>query len=249
MKHPCEVVADVLRERGNAVVFTGAGISTESGIPDFRSPGGVWSRTTPVYFNEFCSSEKARREYWAQKAESHDSMFHARPNVGHRILAGWESRGLVSGLITQNIDGLHQSAGCSKVLELHGTAREVACLDCGERFDAEPWVRQFQATDEIPCCPSCSGMLKHATISIGQPLDPAVINEAVNWSRSCALFIAIGSSLVVTPAADLPLLAVDNGAKLVIINREPTLHDAAADTVVHGEIGPTLERIEALLQS
>lgn len=247
MDELCRRTAEWLKEAERVVVFTGAGISTESGIPDFRSPNGVWSKVEPVYFQDFLRRATARREYWRQKADSHQAMYFAEPNAGHRIIAGWEARGNLRGVITQNIDGLHQSAGSRNVLELHGTAREIACLDCQERYDADPFVRQFLESLEVPDCPACSGVLKHATISFGQQLDAQVIRKAGIWARDCDLFITIGSSLVVTPAADLPLTAVDYGARLIIINREPTQLDSAADIVIHGEIGATLRQINALL--
>ena len=163
-------VANWLAVANSAVVLTGAGISTESGIPDFRSLGGVWSKYRTVYFEEFLSNADARHEYWRQKSEMHGDFAGAQPNVGHQILARWEAAGRIRGVITQNIDGLHQLAGSQRVLELHGTAREAACLDCGDRYDIQPLVEEFLATDRTPDCPACGGRLKHATISFGQPL-------------------------------------------------------------------------------
>jgi NAD-dependent deacetylase len=241
-------IAGWLRDARRAVVFTGAGISTESGIPDFRSPGGIWSRTQPVYFADFLRSAQSRQEYWRQKAASHDVLWNARPNIAHRTLARWESSGTLRGVITQNIDGLHQAAGSRHVLELHGTAREIACLDCGARFAAEAWVRLFQERDEVPDCPNCAGVLKHATVSFGQTLPPEVMDEAARWAGECDLFLAIGSSLVVTPAADLPVLAARSGARLAIINREPTPLDGLAGAVIRGEIGATLQGLESLIR-
>jgi len=238
--------AQWLQQSRFAVAFTGAGISTESGIPDFRSPGGVWSRTQPVYFQEFLSRAEARTAYWKQKVETHPLFLRAQPNAGHRVLAQWEAAGLVRGLITQNIDGLHQLAGSRQVLELHGTAREVECLHCGARFDADPWVRRFEESQVVPDCPECAGLLKHATISFGQSLSADVLHTAAHWARECDLFLAIGSSLVVTPAAELPRIAAESGARLVIINRDPTPLDRLADLVIREEIGPALEQIESL---
>jgi NAD-dependent deacetylase len=230
-----------------AVVLTGAGISTESGIPDFRSPGGVWSKYRTVYFDEFLESEAARHEYWRQKAEAHRDFGAAEPNAGHRVLAQWEAAGRVHGVITQNIDELHQRAGSCRVLELHGTARRAACLDCSVRFDIEPLVTQFLADDRVPICPACGGRLKHATISFGQPLPADVLMEATRWSRSADLMLAIGSSLVVTPAADLPQMAKECGARLVIINRDPTPLDHLADARFNAEIGVVLTALAAAL--
>lgn len=239
-------VAGWLSEATNTVAFTGAGISTESGIPDFRSPTGIWSQTQPVYFEEFLRSAAARQEYWRQKSVAHRDFAGAQPNDGHRVLAAWEAAGLLSGVITQNIDGLHQLAGSRRVLELHGTAREVSCLTCARRWPADPWVEQFVATSVAPECPDCRGPLKHATISFGQPLDEGVLEQAVGLSRESELFLALGSSLVVHPAAGLPELARQQGARLVIINREPTPLDRIADLVIRESIGRTLQQVAAL---
>jgi NAD-dependent deacetylase len=230
-----------------AVVLTGAGISTESGIPDFRSPGGVWSKYRTVYFDEFLADAGARTEYWRQKAEAHRDFANAEPNAGHRTLAAWEAAGRIRGVITQNIDGLHQLAGSQNVLELHGTAREAACLDCGRRFPIGPLVEEFFRTKLAPTCPECEGRIKHATISFGQPLPSRVLDEAVQWSREADLMIAIGSSLVVTPAADLPRWAHESGARLAIINRDETPLDSLADCVVRTPIGEALVEIDQLL--
>ena len=223
------------------VAFTGAGISTESGIPDFRSPGGVWSRYRTVYFDEFCESTEARHEYWRQKAEAHQDFTHAEPNVTHRTLAGWESTGRLHGIITQNIDGLHQLAGSQRVQELHGTARDVICLDCGWRDHVDRWVEEFLASDNVPVCPECTGRLKHATVSFGQPLPPDVLDTSVQWTTQADMFLALGSSLVVEPAASLPKIAADQGAKLVIINRDETPLDALASLNVRTLLGDVFQ--------
>jgi NAD-dependent deacetylase len=242
-----ERVAYWLATSQRAVVLTGAGISTESGIPDFRSPGGVWSKYRTVYFDEFMASATARHEYWRQKCEMHRNFADAKPNSGHCVLARWEAAGGLRGVITQNIDGLHQLAGSRQVLELHGTARQAACLDCAARFDIEPLVAQFQTTNTVPDCSRCKGRLKHATISFGQTLPADVLMQAARWSREADLMLAIGSSLVVTPAADLPRVARSSGARLVIINRDPTPLDAIADAVFRGSIGDVLKAIELRL--
>jgi NAD-dependent protein deacetylase/lipoamidase len=240
-------VASWLASSRSTIVLTGAGISTESGIPDFRSPGGVWSKYRTVYYDEFLESADARHEYWRQKCEMHREFADAQPNVGHEVLARWESTGRIRGVITQNIDGLHQIAGSQKVLELHGTAREAACIDCRARYEINPLVEQFLAQNRVPDCPACSGRLKHATISFGQMLPADVLLEANRWTRECDLFLAIGSSLVVTPAADLPRNAKHRGARLVIINRDATPLNPLADTVLTTPIGGTLAAIEAAL--
>jgi NAD-dependent deacetylase len=224
-------------------------MSTESGIPDFRSPGGIWSKYRTVYFDEFMASAEARHEYWRQKCEGHRDFADAEPNEGHRVVARWENQGRIRGVITQNIDGLHQLAGSRRVLELHGTARAVACLDCGARYDVEPLVKKFLETDQVPSCRACEGgRLKHATVSFGQSLPADVIEEAMDWSASADLMFAIGSSLVVTPAADLPRIAKQSGGRLVIINRDPTPLDATADEVINAAIGEALATIDECLK-
>src|SRR4051812_36543261 len=175
-------VARWLASSRSAVVLTGAGISTESGIPDFRSPGGVWSKYRTVYYDEFLASAEARHEYWRQKCEMHREFAAAEPNAGHQILAQWEAAGRIRGLITQNIDGLHQMAGSRRVLELHGTARQAACLDCKARYEIGPLVEQFLAQNRVPDCQECGGRLKHATVSFGQQLRADVLMEANRWS-------------------------------------------------------------------
>ncbi|MCI0332474.1 MAG: Sir2 family NAD-dependent protein deacetylase [Planctomycetes bacterium] len=240
-------VAQWLASSRSAVVLTGAGISTESGIPDFRSPGGVWSKYRTVYFDEFLASADGRYEYWRQKCEMHREFGPAQPNEGHQVLARWEAAGRIRGVITQNIDGLHQMAGSRRVLELHGTARQAACLDCSARYDIEPLIAQFLADDRVPDCPACGGRLKHATISFGQMLPPDVLMEATRWSRDADLMLAIGSSLVVTPAADLPRITRERGGRFVIINRDPTPLDEIADATIPGSIGETLTSLHAEL--
>jgi NAD-dependent deacetylase len=244
MSSDCDIVAQWFGEARFVVAFTGAGVSTESGIPDFRSPGGVWSRTQPVYFDDFLNSADARLEYWRQKSESHVDFCNASPNIAHQALVRWESRGSLRGVITQNIDGLHKIAGSRSVLELHGTAREIGCLDCKARFDADPMVAGFNHTGDVPSCPHCTGLLKHATISFGQSLDDSVLQDAIGWCRDADLFLAMGSSLVVHPAAGLPAIARESGARLVIINREPTPLDHIADIVIHAGIGETITAIK-----
>jgi NAD-dependent deacetylase len=244
---PITEVAQWLASSRSAVVLTGAGISTESGIPDFRSPGGVWSKYRTVFFDEFMESADGRYEYWRQKCEMRREFGAAQPNAGHQVLAQWEAAGRLRGVITQNIDGLHQIAGNQRVLELHGTARQAACLDCRTSYDIEPLAAKFLAEDRVPDCPECGGRLKHATISFGQMLPPDVLMEATRWSREADLMLAIGSSLVVTPAADLPRIAKDRGARLVIVNRDATPLDPIADTAIRGSIGEVLTAIDQAL--
>lgn len=244
-----EEIAAWLRDSKSTVAFTGAGISTESGIPDFRSPGGVWATSQPVYYDEFLRSADARYEYWRQKAEAHEGFVSAEPNAAHRVLAKWESAGNLRGVITQNIDGMHQLAGSQAVLEVHGTAREIACLQCNARFDANEMVKQFLETDSVPECRKCGGMMKHATISFGQQLEPEVLDESARWAQESTLFFALGSSLVVQPAAGLPQLAKHAGARLVIINRDPTPLDDIADAVIYAGLGDTMTAIDGAFGS
>lgn len=248
MSSDIELTANWLRRAKSAVVFTGAGISTESGIPDFRSPGGVWSKYRTVYFDEFCESDEARHEYWKQKTEAHVEFAAAEPNIGHKTIAKWEEQGTIRGVITQNIDGLHQIAGSRDVLELHGTAREVTCLDCQWRSSVDPFVEQFRATQQVPLCPECGdGRLKHATISFGQMLSEETLNRAHRWCLEADVVIAVGSSLVVYPAAGLPEAGKRHGAKLVIINCDETGLDAIADVLISGSCGEALAGIDTTI--
>jgi NAD-dependent deacetylase len=240
-------IADWLGRSQRCVVFTGAGVSTESGIPDFRSAGGVWSRTKPILFEDYCRDPQAQLEYWRQRAETHVQFADAQPNKAHRAFARWEAQGRIRGIVTQNIDGLHQIAGNRNVLELHGTARKVGCLDCGTLRDASEMLEQFSQTQTVPRCARCGGLTKHATISFGQALSAEVLRESIRWSREADLFFAIGSSLVVTPAADLPVLAKEAGARLVIINREATPLDGLADLVLRRPIGECIETVDSLM--
>lgn len=243
----CEQFANLIRNSNNFFAFTGAGISTESGIPDFRSPDGIWSKAQPVYFDDFVSSAESRYEYWRQKSIGHQDFDGAKPNIAHKTLAAWEQSDQLAGLITQNIDELHQHAGSQNILELHGTARKIACLSCSFRAEVDPYVKQFLETDEIPDCPECGGILKHATISFGQALEPGVLQKAFTWARNADLFLVIGSSLVVEPAASLPRSAKENGAKLVIINRDKTPLDSIADIIFNESIGEVFQELTAAL--
>ena len=232
----------LIAESKLAVAFTGAGISTESGIPDFRSPGGIWSRYQPIEFDEFVASEAARRAYWRRKFESHDAIEQAEPNAGHKAIAALVERGKIDAVITQNVDGLHQLSGVPErhVIELHGNTTYAHCLDCGERHELDPIRAAFERDEMPPLCRACGGLVKTATISFGQAMPLAEMRRAETATRSCDLFLAIGSSLRVYPAAGFPELAKSVGAKLVIMNREPTALDGLADLVVHDEIGEVL---------
>ncbi len=240
-------IAERLRECESAVAFTGAGISTESGITDFRSPGGVWSRHQPVYFHDFLASHEARVRYWSMKKEAHPEFASARPNVAHEVLARLERDGPLRAVITQNIDGLHREAGSEHVLELHGNGRIVMCLECPRRYPAgEIFERMERESIDVPTCDDCGGLLKPATVSFGQNLPHEVFTEAELVSRTCGVYLSIGSSLVVQPAAGLPVLAKQHGAYLAIINREPTPIDGLADRLVRTPIGDALRRIDEL---
>jgi len=238
-----QTIASWLRESRCAMAFTGAGISTESGIPDFRSPGGVWSKNRTVYFEEFLNSEEDRYEYWRQKSQTHVEFEAAAPNVAHQVLAKWEEDEKLTGIVTQNIDGLHQAAGSQNVLELHGTAREIACLSCHQRWAADPWVQQFLKKDRVPDCPDCQGLLKHATVSFGQSLSSETLEASSELAKQADLCFALGSSLVVYPAAAVPELAKSSGARLVIINNTETPLDSMADIVLRHPLVESLSMI------
>lgn len=231
-----------------AVVFTGAGISTESGIPDFRSPGGIWTKYKPIDFSDFMASEAMRRESWRRKFASDAVMKAARPNQGHLAIARLVERGKVSAVITQNIDGLHQLSGVpnDKVIELHGNATYAACLDCGKRFELEDIRETFEGIGVLPVCDQCNGIVKTATISFGQAMPVREVQAAERETLACDLFLVVGSSLVVYPAAGFPAQAKRNGAKLVILNRDSTPMDELADLVLNQEIGPTLSAVAGL---
>lgn len=232
----------MLEESRRVVVFTGAGISTESGIPDFRSPNGIWSKFTPVYYDDFVASEEARREAWRRKMVVDRDMQAAVPNRGHRAVAELVRRDKASCVITQNIDGLHQKSGIpdGRVIELHGNSTYATCLDCSLRHELEPILDAFARDGTLPVCRTCGGLVKTATVSFGQAMPAAAMERAERETLECDLFLALGSSLVVYPAAGFPILAKKNGARLVIVNREPTDLDAIADRVLNTEIGTAL---------
>ncbi len=225
-----------------AVVFTGAGISTESGIPDFRSPAGIWSRTTPIYYQDFVASEAARREAWRRKFVIDRDVEAAAPNRGHRAVARLVLTGKAAGVITQNIDNLHQASGipAERIVELHGNGSYARCLTCGTRHELAPIRAAFEEAGTLPTCRFCGGHVKTATISFGQPMPEPEMEQAREAALACDLLLAIGSSLVVYPAAGFPAMAKENGARLVILNREATELDGIADMVINREIGPTL---------
>jgi NAD-dependent protein deacetylase/lipoamidase len=235
-------LASLLRASRRTVVFTGAGISTESGIPDFRSPGGIWTKMMPINFDEFVASPEARRESWRRRFEMEGTWNTVKPNDGHNAVAELVRRGTVTHVITQNIDNLHQDSGvpAEQVIELHGNTRYAKCLDCGQRMEIADIRTHFSAHGEPPECPACGGIVKTATISFGQAMPELEMDRARRATLACDLFVVLGSSLVVYPAAGFPLLAKQNGARLVILNREPTEQEPYADLALHGEIGPTM---------
>jgi NAD-dependent deacetylase len=235
----------MLARAGRVVVFTGAGMSTESGIPDFRSPGGVWSRMKPIYFQDFVASEEKRREAWTRAFSGAAGWVGAKPNAGHYAIARLADQGKVDVVITQNVDGLHQASGIDpeRVIELHGAAGYAKCLACGLRHELEDLKGPFVEHGIIPACRACGGLVKTATISFGQPMPAQPVARAEAAARACDLFLVLGSSLVVFPAATLPLTAKTSGAALVIVNREATDQDGFADLVLHDEIGAVLEAV------
>ena len=235
-------LAALLRECRRAVVFTGAGISTESGIPDFRSPGGIWTRMMPIDFADYVADPEARRESWRRRFEMEDTWNSVQPNEGHRAVAELVARGIVRHVITQNIDALHQAGGVpdDRVIELHGNTTYAKCLDCGRRMAIAAIREQFELHGDAPDCPACGGIVKTATISFGQAMPEAEMMRAEEAVADCDLCLVAGSSLQVYPAAAFPLKAKRNGALLAILNRERTPQDPYADLVIHDEIGPIL---------
>ncbi|MET0182407.1 MAG: Sir2 family NAD-dependent protein deacetylase [Caulobacterales bacterium] len=240
-----DILARMIADARNVVAFTGAGISTESGIPDFRSPGGVWSKMSPIYFDDFVKNEDMRREAWTRAFTGRAGWTGKSPNAGHFALSKLVSRGKMSAVITQNVDNLHQDSGvpAHHVIELHGNASYATCLSCGLRHELADLRAAFMERGEIPVCLACGHIVKTATISFGQAMPEEPMRRAEEETLNCDLFIVLGSSLVVYPAAQFPLLAKRYGAQLVIINREPTEQDAYADLVVHDEIGPFMSDV------
>jgi NAD-dependent deacetylase len=234
---------DLVEEAGTVVPFTGAGISTECGIPDFRSPGGIWTKMRPIEFGDFVASQEARDESWRRRFAMEEQFGGAKPGRGHRALAALYKSGKIPGIITQNIDNLHQASGFlpGDVVELHGNTTYATCLDCAKRYELA-WIKErFAASGgQAPDCMSCGGYIKTATVSFGQAMPEAAMRRAQELAESCDVLMAIGSSLVVWPAAGIPLTAKRAGARLVIINREATDFDDIADLVIRDDIGAVL---------
>lgn len=231
------------------VFFTGAGISTESGVPDFRSPGGVWTKYQPVLFQDFLTSEAARVQHWRLKKATYELFKTVEPNIGHYAIRDFEQRDQLLGLITQNIDGLHKLAGISdeKLVELHGTDRLVTCLKCGKRYEPVDVYEDLRDEFTAPICGECGGYLKSANVSFGQSMPVEAMQRAQAWSERAEIFIVIGSSLQVQPAASFPVIAKRGGALLAIINRDATPLDDLADFVYNGAIGEFFEKLNSQL--
>jgi NAD-dependent deacetylase len=244
-----EEFASRLKSSSAIVFFTGAGISTESGVPDFRSPGGVWSKYQPVLFHDFLASEPARIQHWRLKKATYELFKTVRPNLAHYAICEFEKRGQLLGLITQNIDGLHKIAGSSeeKLVELHGTDRLVTCLECGKRYETADVYEDLGDDFTPPTCGECGGFLKSANVSFGQSMPLEAMQRAQSWSEQAEIFVVLGSSLQVQPAASFPVIAKRGGALLAIVNRDPTPLDDVADYVYHGGIGEFFQKVQPLI--
>ena len=236
--------AQIIKEANKILIFSGAGMSTESGIPDFRSPGGVWSRYDPsdFYFDKIISSETTRERYWEMSTEFYGTMRDAVPNRAHLAIKALEDRGKLLAIVTQNIDNLHHKAGNSpeRIIEIHGTAFSVSCLSCGKKYDRNDIQERLNSGVKVPYCDDCAGILKPDTISFGQAMPEDKMADAFMYASECDLCIVLGSSLVVYPAASVPVHAVQNGARLIIINRDETPLDAEADLVCHESLSKAL---------
>jgi len=248
-----DAVADMILQSDKVVVFTGAGFSTESGIPDFRSPGGVWDKFDPgeMNYQNFLRSEEIREEYWRMHKMMWETIRDAQPNIGHHAVTDLHNMGKLDCVITQNTDGLHQKAGVPEelVIELHGTMQWAGCLDCGQRYPRAQVHDKMLAGEKVPQCDDCNGILKPATIAFGQMMPQQETREAERRSSGCDLFLAAGSSLVVYPAAQMPVIAKNSGARLVIFNLTPTSHDHRADIVINEKTGEALSQVVARVKA
>jgi NAD-dependent deacetylase len=236
-----ETLQQMLAKASRVVIFTGAGVSTESGIPDFRSPGGFWTKNKPIYFDDFMASQEVRQESWRRKFESDGTFESAKPNKGHMAIAKLVREGRATHVITQNVDNLHQASGIpeDQIIELHGNSTYALCLSCRTRYEIKPLRQAYTDDGAYPSC-ACGGVVKTATVSFGQSMPEYEMMRASEATHACDLFIAIGSSLVVYPAAGFLSVAKEQGASLAILNRDPTDLDGMADLVLNDEIGPTL---------
>ncbi|MGI9350260.1 MAG: SIR2 family NAD-dependent protein deacylase [Rhizobiaceae bacterium] len=244
-KDSVETLKDLIDVASSMVVLTGAGISTESGVPDFRSPGGLWEQFRIVQYGEYVESEEARIEDWQRRFFMKDQIGSVEPNIGHTKIAEWIESGKCTGLVTQNVDGLHQRGGVpqERIIEIHGNATTSSCISCGKNHDMELCRSLFESSGKSPKCQSCGGLVKADIVMFGEKMPVSETNRAFELAEQADLFIAIGTSLVVQPAAALPLHAKRNGAKMAILNREPTELDRFSDCVVNGEIGTVLGHI------
>ena len=246
-------VADIISASKKVVIFTGAGISTESGIPDFRSPGGIWSQYDPseLTYQMFMSVESSRIKYWERQRHMWPLISKAQPNAGHRAIDKLYRMGKLDCIITQDGDSLHQKSGIpeEKVIELHGTWTRALCLTCGARYPMDDIFPRLEAGEKVPLCEKCGGIMKPDVIQFGQALPEREVSEAQKRARECDLLMACGSSLVVYPAAQMPLTAKEHGAKLVIITLSPTPHDRYADVVINEKLGVTLTAIMEKVRS
>ncbi len=238
-----EEAADLIRQAQTMVAFSGAGISTESGLADFRSPGGIWERYRTITYQEFLASEKARTEYWQMRRELIPGLLAARPNKAHLALAQLQQMKKLRAIITQNVDGLHQAAGSDQVIELHGTNRTVSCLSCGQRWSIEEIQTRLEADEAVPDCIDCGGIIKPDTVSFGQSMPEEAMSTAFQWAQDCDLMLMIGSSLAVQPAALVPVAAAEAGAKLIFINRTETPYDDLAAVRFNESAGELLTNL------
>jgi NAD-dependent deacetylase len=243
--HEIATLQQMIGEAKRIVGITGAGVSTDSGIPDYRSKGGIWERFRPVYFEEFLASEEKRLLYWQRKWELWPAVAAARPGPGHKLFARLYREGRLHGLITQNIDGLHEKSGLppETIVNLHGTAIRTTCLSCGDVLDSAAVYESYDLADGPPRCRKCGGLLKPATVSFGQNLDPHELSRAGELARSCDLMIAMGSTLVVYPAASFPAEAKQQGAKLAVVTLSETPLDGIADVVINRPIGDVVQAL------
>jgi len=242
-----DAVAEIILQSKKIVVFTGAGISTESGIPDFRSPGGIWDRYDPneLTYQKFLSSQASREKYWERQKLLWPIIAAAKPNAGHLAIAELYNMGKLDCVITQDGDSLHQKSGIpdEMVIELHGTWTRALCLGCGRKYPSEEVQVRLEAGEKVPKCEACGGIMKPDVIQFGQAMPEKETRKAQRRASSCDMLLACGSSLVVYPAAQMPLIAKDNGAKLVIVNLMPTPHDQYADVVINEKLGQALTQI------
>ena len=244
MNDTISLIAQKIAQAGRNIIFTGAGISTESGIPDFRSKGGIWDKFQPVYFDEFMASKKARIEYWRRKSTLYHDLMKAKPNPAHLSIVTLYKMGLLESVITQNIDGLHQKAGLpdTKVIELHGNTCRVRCMSCGKIISIEEAQNRIKAGDLAPAC-ECGGFLKPDTVSFGQAMPVTEMQKATELSRNCDFFMVVGSTLLVHPAALMPDYALQQGAFLAIVNLSETPYDGMCNVLIRGKAGEVLPKI------